>query len=57
MLGHREPLKTGEEWDVVYARKFIKFSRGQTKKVKTGMNRRFRRLIKILLHKGELDGR
>lgn len=44
MMGHREPLKNGAEWDAFTGwRRFLHWKRGALAKIKAQFNRRARR--------------
>jgi len=56
MMGHKEKLKTGDEYDLVFAKHYYCYLalHGTSRKIKKIMNRRNRHSDKILLHKGEI---
>ena len=48
MMGHREPLKSGDEWDyLTRARRFFGSYRGKLKKIKRGFNKRIRKAARL----------
>lgn len=50
MMGHREPLKNGTEWDAFTGwRRFLRWKRGVLRQIKTKFNRRIRREAKRVL--------
>lgn len=50
MMGHREPLKNGAEWDAFSPwRRWLHFKRRVLRHIKTGFNRRARRTAKRAL--------
>ena len=48
MMGHREELKGGDEWDFLnrYSRRFHFASPGEIRRIKSRFNRRVRRQVK-----------
>lgn len=49
MMGHREKLVSGDEWDAAhqYSRGILFWQRGQLKHIKRRMNKRARREAKV----------
>lgn len=59
MMGHKEKLLTGDEYDLVFAKKWHCYlnMHGESHKIKTRMSRRNRHSSKQFLKEGEYDDR